>query len=254
MPETLKLLTYNIQVGIPMEAAHHYLLRSWRHFFPHAGRLDNLKKIAEVLKNYDFVGLQEVDAGSLRSSFINQISYLGKCAGFLCWEAQVNRNLKLYAKYSNGLLSRQPISHYQAHPLPGKFKGRGVMVCVMGPADNPILIAVAHLALTENAQKVQLAYIAELVKEFKKEFQHVIVMGDLNLEPGKLQKLFLDQTGLISNVPDQLTYPSWKPTRKLDYVLTSPSLKVIKAEVLSLGFSDHLPVSVEIEWPAKSDS
>ncbi len=243
--ETLKILTYNIQVSIPMDGAHHYFLRSWRHFFPHEGRLVNLKDIAEVLKNYDLVGLQEVDAGSMRSSFINQVSYLGKEAGFLCWEVQVNRDLKFYAQHANGILSRVPMSHYQDHKLPAKIPGRGVMTCSIGQLDKPILVAVAHLSLTESAQEEQLDYIADLIKGAP----HVIVMGDLNIGPEKLKEFFLDKTGLVLNLPKIPTYPSWKPTRKIDYVLTSPSLKIAKAEVLLLPYSDHLPVSVEVYWP-----
>lgn len=243
---TLKLLSYNIQVSIPMEAARHYLLRSWRHFIPHAGRLDNLKKIAAILKDYDVVGLQEVDAGSIRSSFINQVEYLGREAGFLCWETQINRNFKLYAKYSNGILSRFPISDYQDYKLPGRIKGRGVMTCRIGSAERSILFAVAHLSLTEKAQKRQLDFMAELLQSEK----NVVMMGDLNIEPQKLAGLFLEKTGLLCHPIGEPTYPSWKPTRQLDYVITSPHLKIRNVEVLPFRFSDHLPVAVELEWPA----
>lgn len=245
--KTLKILTYNIQVGIPMEGAHHYIFRAWRHFFPHMGRLINLKKIGEILKNYDLVGLQEVDAGSMRSSFINQISYLAKHAGFLSWEAQVNRNLKFYAQHANGLLSRYPLLNYKNYRLPGRIPGRGVMVGSISQEGVCILVLVAHLSLTAKTQKKQLIFISELIKNLS--YKHVIVMGDLNLSPDLLEDYFLKQTGLISHAIDIPTYPSWKPTKKLDYVLTSPSLKIIKAEVLPLGFSDHLPVAVEILWP-----
>ncbi|MDX1464752.1 MAG: EEP domain-containing protein, partial [Halomonas sp.] len=31
----LKLLTFNLQVGIQTSAYHHYLTRSWQHLLPH---------------------------------------------------------------------------------------------------------------------------------------------------------------------------------------------------------------------------
>ena len=44
--------------------------------------LPNLDKIAQLIKEFDIVALQEVDAGSLRSQFINQTEYLAKKADF----------------------------------------------------------------------------------------------------------------------------------------------------------------------------
>ena len=49
----LRLLSFNIQVGISTERYHHYLTRSWQHLLPHPGRAGNLQRIGEVLGNYD---------------------------------------------------------------------------------------------------------------------------------------------------------------------------------------------------------
>jgi endonuclease/exonuclease/phosphatase family metal-dependent hydrolase len=46
-----------------------------------------------------------------------------------------------------------------------------------------------------------------------------------------------------------MTFPSWRPNRKLDHILVSPSLRLAKAEVLNYAHSDHLPISVELELP-----
>ncbi|HIH12956.1 TPA: hypothetical protein HA242_04490 [Candidatus Woesearchaeota archaeon] len=45
-----------------------------------------------------------------------------------------------------------------------------------------------------------------------------------------------------------LTEPAWHPTRRLDYILTSPQLKVKKYSVLNFHFSDHLPLMVDFEY------
>ncbi len=34
----LRLLSFNIQVGISTQRYHHYLTRGWQHLLPHAGR------------------------------------------------------------------------------------------------------------------------------------------------------------------------------------------------------------------------
>lgn len=49
----LRLLSFNIQVGISTERYRHYLTRSWQHLLPHNGRAGNLQKIGELLADFD---------------------------------------------------------------------------------------------------------------------------------------------------------------------------------------------------------
>jgi len=123
----LKLLTYNIQTGIASNRYHHYLTNSWKHFLPCAKRLDNLKRIANVLSDFDIVGLQEVDGGSLRSGFINQTEYLSDQARFPYWHDQTNRNLGHLAQHSTGVLSRVRPAEVTEVKLPGMIPGRGAL-------------------------------------------------------------------------------------------------------------------------------
>jgi len=44
-----------------------------------------------------------------------------------------------------------------------------------------------------------------------------------------------------------LTQPTFHPRRRLDYVLTSKSIKVKDYEVLNFHFSDHLPLLVDFK-------
>ena len=67
----IKLLSYNIQAGISTARYRHYLTHSWKHVLPHAQRFSNLDRIARLVKDYDIIGLQELDAGSLRSNNVN---------------------------------------------------------------------------------------------------------------------------------------------------------------------------------------
>src|SRR5690606_40573939 len=54
----IRLLTFNIQVGINTSSYHHYLTRSWQHFLPNRRRYENLDRIATLLSQYDVVALQ----------------------------------------------------------------------------------------------------------------------------------------------------------------------------------------------------
>jgi endonuclease/exonuclease/phosphatase family metal-dependent hydrolase len=46
------------------------------------------------------------------------------------------------------------------------------------------------------------------------------------------------------------TFPSWKPRRALDHILTSPAIQLDKMWALPQAFSDHLPLAAEIRLPA----
>ena len=102
----LKLLSYNVQVGIESHSYRDYLIQSWRHVLPDSQREDNLKGAAQWISEYDIVALQEVDAGSLRTQFVNQVAYIAEKAGFPHWHYQQNRYLANIAAHANGLLTK----------------------------------------------------------------------------------------------------------------------------------------------------
>src|SRR5207244_4490797 len=102
----LRLLSCNIQAGSSTQRYGDYVSRSWSHVLP-AGKRDNLIAIAGLCKDYDIVGLQESDAGSLRSGFTNQTHRIAEMAGFPYWSHQPNRRVGGITHSANGLLSRE---------------------------------------------------------------------------------------------------------------------------------------------------
>ena len=243
----LKLLSYNIQVAIKSVKPYHYVTRSWRHVFPHEYHFRNLDQIAKLVKDYDIVGLQEVDAGSIRSSHVNQTEYLAEKGGFPFWTHQTNRRIGYIAQHSNGLLSQYTPTSTEEHKLPGRVPGRGALVANYGDQGQQLVVVLLHLALGKKARALQLGYISDLLETY----EHMVVMGDMNCQPDsqELQGL-LDRTGLGAPVWGLNTYPSWNPQRKLDHILVSPSLIVENVQVLNYSFSDHLPISMDVVIPA----
>ena len=142
----LRLLSFNIQVGISTERYRHYLTRGWQHLLPHPGRNGNLQRIGELLADYDLVARQEVDGGSLRSGFINQVEQLALLGRFPYWYQQLNRNLGRLAQHSNGVLSRLRPNLLEDHPLPGP-PGRGAILLAFGEGADALVVVVMHLAL-----------------------------------------------------------------------------------------------------------
>ncbi len=245
-PRNLRLMTYNIQTGIETNEYRHYLTRSWRHVLPNVERQLNLARIADLISEYDLVGLQEVDAGSFRSGFINQVEYLSRMAGYRHWYAQTNRNLGKLARHSNGLLSRYRPSAIQEHKLPGMIPGRGALVMHFGDLKNPLTVVLVHLALGRRTRLRQLDYLADVISDYR----HVIMMGDFNCHSrSKEFELLRRRTHLCEPLHDLHTFPSWRPQLNIDHILVSPSLQVLETSVLNYPLSDHLPVTMQIRLP-----
>ncbi|MGC1508874.1 EEP domain-containing protein [Ketobacter sp. MCCC 1A13808] len=242
-PSVLRLLSYNIQAAIGTSSFHHYVTRSWRHVLPDWRGLQRLDRIGQVLAHYDLISLQEVDGGSLRSGFVNQVAYLADLGRFDYWYQQLNRNLGRFGQFSNGVLSRFVPFEIEDHKLPG-LKGRGAIVAKYGNDEHTLVLVAVHLALSEKARNRQLEYVREIIQHY----EHVIVMGDMNCRADQISSTPINSH--LMQVPgDHHTYPSWKPTRNIDHILVSPSLKIRNVKVLDCDYSDHRPISMEVALP-----
>lgn len=246
-PRTVRLLSYNIQTGLETRRHREYVTKGWHHLVPHPQRQRNLERISAMLSQYDLIGLQEVDAGSLRSGFIDQTEYLAHRAGFPYWRKQINRNMGHIAQHSNGLLSRFKPTAVEDHRLPG-LPGRGAMVCEFGSGDDMLAIYIVHLALGSRARRRQLDYLGELIASHR----YAVLMGDLNCTCNAAEmRQFMGRTGLQEPSCEQPTFPSWRPERRFDHILVSDSLEMVDSQVLDYPLSDHLPIAVDILLPAR---
>ncbi len=245
----MRILTYNIQGGIYTQRYREYVTNSWKQILPHKERVQNLNRIASMLANYDLVGLQEVDAGSLRTGFIDQTEYLAHRAGFPWWYKQINRNIGPIAQHSNGVLSRHRPERVSEHRLPG-LPGRGALLLEFGAEQGRLAVCIVHLALGRRSRSMQLDYIRELVADHER----LIVMGDMNSGSDSIEvRRLMKAAALREPISGMMTFPSWRPQRKIDHILVSENLGVRNARVLDYPLSDHLPVGLEVCWPADSE-
>ena len=242
----IKLMSFNIQVAIASTRTRHYLTQSWKHILPHSQCFDNLDRIARLISDYDIVGLQEVDGGSLRSQFINQVEYLAQHGGFPFWYNQTNRNLGKLAQHSNGMLSKYQPSETIEYKLPGMMPGRGALMTRFGHHDNSLALFLVHLALGKRARQRQLDFIAERVNDYP----NACVMGDFNcaVNSEEMTSLFA-KTDLCLPEENLLTFPSWRPARNIDHILTTSAVQVKEIKVVNEAMSDHLPIAMEISLP-----
>ncbi len=243
---TLRLLSYNIQIGIKTRRYGQYLTHSWKHVLNHPQRFDNLDRIARLMSEYDVVGVQEADAGSARSGFVNITQYLAASAGFPYWDDQTNRRIGRFAQHSLGVLSRYKPSGITEHKLPGRIPGRGAMAVRFGDGSESLVVLIVHLALSRRGRMNQLDFIGDLVNDYR----HVVLMGDMNCHSrSEEMELLLNKTLMTEPLHGLNTFPSWRPKRNIDHILVTPTVEVERAEVLDYPLSDHLPVSMEVVLP-----
>ena len=222
-----------------------YVLKSWQHLLPTGRRRRNLDKIATLLRDFDIVGLQEVDGGGARTGFVAQTEYLAHRAAFAHWHHQINRRFGKIALHSNGLLSRYKPELITEHKLPG-LPGRGTIVVRYGDSERALHVCVMHLALSRKARLKQIAFICELISHLP----CTILMGDLNFEPNTPEmRALIANTQLCDPIKEHYTFPSWGPHKNLDHILTTPDLVIENFHVLDFACSDHLPVAMEVILP-----
>lgn len=242
----LKLLSANIQAGSSTRGYHDYVARSWSHVLPLGDKRGSLDQIAQLAAGHDIVGLNESDAGSLRSGFTNQTHYLAQRAGFAYWSHQPNRRVGGVASSANGLLSKVEPTEVVVHSLPGRVKGRGVMLARFGRCDTPLSIAVAHLSLGAGSRLAQLSFIAELLENDP----HAVLMGDFNctVDQPEMDVLF-KRTRLVRPEHRIPTFPSWAPQRAIDHILVGEGLRPLGGRAMAAAASDHLALSLELDVP-----
>lgn len=242
----LRLLSYNVQMGISSAGPHHYFTNIWKHVLPASCRFRNLDRIAKLISDFDIVALQELDAGSHRTGYIDLTEYLAQKAGFPFWHHQLNRDLGQIAQHGNGILSRLLPTAVTEHRLPGALPGRGALMVRYGHGESALVVLLIHLALGKRSRLLQLDYVAELVNDYR----YAVVMGDMNCAPGspEMRHLF-GRTRLCEPAQELHTFPSWRPNRSIDHILVTPELQVRQCHVLNQAYSDHLPVAMELTLP-----
>lgn len=247
--QPLRLLSHNIQVGIATHRYSDYFTGGWKHLLPSADRAHSLDTIGPALAHFDIIGLQEADAGSIRSRFLNQAEYLADMADLSHWAVRVNRDLGQFGKHALGLISRiEPIQVDQC-PLPGRMPGRGALVADFRWDGHPLRVIDTHLALSQRARQWQFRQLGELCNVSG----YVVVMADFNCEPSDPGlRQWCVENGLKLPRLSPLTYPRWRPQRAIDHIAVSQSLDIRGSEARTFGGSDHMPVAMSIALPSPS--
>jgi endonuclease/exonuclease/phosphatase family metal-dependent hydrolase len=245
----MRFLYYNIAyaTGAPeshshsLLTAHRYLRSSHRHF-------DRVRDfISEV--GADITGVVEVDSGSFRSRRRNHVTELADSLSHHAvfsskyQHGSLGRRLPILRHQGNAILSRDKAAHSQAHFLTFGFKRLVLESHVCG-----VRVFLVHLALRRETRIKQLRDLCRIVGKCGDE--PILVAGDFNAYRGvhELHE-FQEHTGLLSaNRNAYPTFPTWAPTREIDFVLYSPGIRVDEFTVRhDVRLSDHLPLVLDFE-------
>ena len=257
----VKIICYNIEYCEGIEGIWYQYLNFFKIFFPPKG-LD--QRIVDALKKLkpDILTLIEVDTGSLRSRGKDEVRFLEEKLKFHNFVEKIKypihgwlrlfHHVPILDKQANAIISRYKLREIRYHVFHEGTKRMVIEATVHCP--KPVTMLVAHLALGKKARSRQIDELIRLVNDIRNP---VILMGDFNTFNGEEEiKKLLSKTHLSDKIAlDKqslpFTEPAWHPTRRLDYILTSPKLRVKKYSVLNFHFSDHLPLMVEFEFRKK---
>lgn len=232
----------------------------------HAGH-GALARTADVIRaaKADVVALQEVDVHwGERSHFEDQATALSAATGM---DVRFGPIYRLPAagpgqpmrEFGVAILSRLPITSTRNHvitrlstqggetprPMPGFLQV--TVQTALGAVD----VFSTHLDYRPDPA-VRRAQVADMLAIVRTLTNPVVLMGDLNApsDAPELRPLFEALDDAWQGRDDiGGTYPADAPSRRIDYVLVSPRLRVLRSQVTTTNASDHLPVVADLEIP-----
>jgi endonuclease/exonuclease/phosphatase family metal-dependent hydrolase len=229
----LRVMTYNIHQGISADGA------------------VDLDEIASVVgsQKLDIVGLNEINRARPNYGLIDTLPLIGRMAQM---EYRFGATYD-DGQYGNALLTRYPITEWKNTRYAAKSNEfRAVLRAVITTPIGPITFFVTHLDNINGDKSVRGSQVTELLKIWNQTPRSIIV-GDLNAEPEKPELQALYQAGLVDALAasgNGDVYTFWdvnpQPGRRIDYILVTPDLKIIKTQTIPTRASDHLPVVAEI--------
>jgi endonuclease/exonuclease/phosphatase family metal-dependent hydrolase len=234
--KTLRVMTYNIHVGVGMDK-----------------KLD-LPRIASVIKaqHPDLVGLQEVDRGVTRTQRIDEIAELSKLTRM---DYAFAFNLHYQGgQYGVAILSRFPImaTDHRLYQNTREAERRGFIRAEVSVDGRVLNFVTTHLDYQYDDGRLFEAQ--QLLKALKDVQGQLVIVGDFNDIPaGRAYQLMRYQFGdawIESRSTDEgFSYPTDKPAKRIDYIFfrSTDRVRTKRAWIVDTQASDHVPVVADLE-------
>jgi endonuclease/exonuclease/phosphatase family metal-dependent hydrolase len=234
--KTLRVMTYNIHVGVGMDK-----------------KLD-LPRVAAVInaQNPDLVGLQEVDRGVTRTQRIDEIVELSKLTRM---EYAFAFNLHYQGgQYGVAILSRFPIraTDHRLYQNTREAERRGFIRAEVLVDGRVLNFVTTHLDY--QYEDGRLFEAQQLLRALKDVPGPLVIVGDFNDIPaGRAYQLMRYQFGdawTESRSTDEgFSYPTDKPAKRIDYIFfrAIDRVRTKRAWIVDTQASDHVPVVADLE-------
>jgi endonuclease/exonuclease/phosphatase family metal-dependent hydrolase len=229
----LRVVTYNVALAFDAE-----------------GQL-NVVEVGETLARLDadVIALQEVPRGQLPAGGVDMLGYLERR---LAMRHSVFQPAAPGAMHGNAVLSRHPITEVDQRRFTrsGTALPRGaVRARVEVAAGEPVWVIAAHLP--PGGSPAERALRVGALVELWGDRERTVIAADLNSQPGSSIVGRLEAEGLRSawdpaSGPGH-TYPARAPRARIDWILHTPDLVTVAAEVPVSTASDHRPLVATID-------
>jgi endonuclease/exonuclease/phosphatase family metal-dependent hydrolase len=222
-------------------------------------------RIAEVIASCapDVVALQELDVNRARTRSVDQAQAI---ADELRMHLHFHPAIRVMEElYGDAILTAHPCRLVKAGLLPtwGRafVEPRGALWASVNVAGGEIQIINTHLGVRgpERLRQIE-ALLGPDWLGHSACHEPVIVAGDLNAIPRsrvyrRVAAHLRDAQTWLGTSRQRPTYPSRAPLLRLDHVFVSPSIEVLRAEVIRTPLariaSDHLPLLVDFNVIAR---
>ena len=205
----------------------------------------------------DIIGLNEVRGRGLRQDYTAQVEKMADILGYHCFFAQAVDfgDIPGNAPYGNAILSKYPIMKAEIISIPDPqvkdedayYETRCILKADFDVAGK-FTVFVTHVGLAKSEQKNAIDTIVSLLDNATNPH---ILMGDFNMMPdnAQLAPIFERMTDAASLLDSpKLSFPSNKPTIKIDYIFASTAVKIKSADIPAIIASDHRPHTAIVEF------
>ncbi len=192
--------------------------------------------------------MQEIDAGSKRNGYFNQVEELSRSTGLKSHHFAVEKEWRGYFKDGNALLSRTKFQKVFSKVLPYTWEKRNYILSEINIGTKRLTIIATHLGAFKYNQKERMSQVKELCRILNRLETPIILMGDLNCGPTSEEFKYLVKNSGLKPLINEPTYYSFDPQNIFDQILVSCDISVKSAKVIDIKMSDHYPVFAHLKF------
>ena len=211
-------------------------------------------------ENIAICGLEEVDICNKRSQYIDTpkvvADMLTEKSGvkhYYAYASAINDYANPGSRYGNAVISRYPILDQRSvmvdlgFGVKDEYEPRVILAADIDVEGRVLTLVVTHFGLHESERELAVKKLREIVEGAE---HPIIFMGDLNTTPDSaiyngVAELLEDSS---EDMAAPLTFPSNEPKYKIDYIFRSRGLVTRDIRTSPVQYSDHLPLTVTLEW------